>query len=328
MFDNDSNSEKFSLKYQKEVPKDYAISKIQFTFEFIYLVLKRDASIDGAIKDITDEYELFEYNLKDYLTENKFIIDKTNRDEFSKQIKKYNTKSLKKILKKHGLKTSGKRDRIEKRISDNNLLGNNYYLSSKSKIFYKNKKRRMRIFKEYLHDYYYFNEFNEFYMNNYRKKEANIPTEFINQHINKSIEDKSHINYTFNNRIMAEYFFKKEDYRKMLEYVLKNYCMDLNPIWKINELENHVGVFLDTYKNLIFLQEKLSKNIIISNYYLIWNSFNFDRIIVSKYDGYRYLKDILNLKGYDKINEDLNNHFYCNEDLKIKKIIQKTLFDF
>ena len=40
------------------------------------------------------------------------------------------------------------------------------------------------------------------------------------------------------------------------------------------------------------------------------------------------LKDILNLKDFNKINSNLKEHFYNNKDLKIKKILQKTLFDF
>ena len=61
---------------------------------------------------------------------------------------------------------------------------------------------------------------------------------------------------------------------------------------------------------------------------MVWDSFNFDEIIVSKYDGYRCLKDILNFKDRYKINADLDKRFYSNENLKIKKITQKTLFDF
>ena len=61
---------------------------------------------------------------------------------------------------------------------------------------------------------------------------------------------------------------------------------------------------------------------------MIWDSFDFENIIVSKYDGYRCLKDILNLKDYNRIVDDLENRFYDNDDLKIKKITQKTLFDF
>jgi hypothetical protein len=328
MFDSNSDLEKFSLKYSNDVPEGYEISEMQFTFDFIYLVLKRDVSIEAAIKSVADEYDLAKNYLNEYLVENKYILNKTNKNEFSEMLKKHNTKSLKKILKSHGLKTSGKRERIEKRILENNLLGNEYYLSSKSKIFYKNKKRRINIFNEYLSDRYYFNEFNDFYMDNYRKKEANIPIEFINQHINKSVEDKNHRNYTFNNYIMAEHFFLKDNYRKMLEHVLKIYCMNLNPVWKINDLNEHHGFSIEIYDCLTFLCEKLGKNIIISNYYLIWDSFNFDRIIVSKYEGYRYLKDILNLKSYSRIVQDLEKRYYSNDNLKIKKITQKTLFDF
>ena len=322
-----SDNKKFSIKYS-DVSKDYDLSEMQFTFDFIYLVLKRNYSIEGALKGVSNEYDLSEVYLKDYLIENKYLINKKNMTEFSNQLKRYNTKSLKKILKKYGLKTSGKRERIEKRIFENNLLADNFYLSSKSKIFYKNKKRRINIFNEYLYDHYYFNEFNEFYINNYRKKEDKIPVEFIAQHINKSIEDKNHENYISNTQIMADCFFKKENYHKMLDYVLKKYCMNLNPIWKIPELNKHIGLYMDTYEDLIFLKNELSKNTIISNYYLIWDSFNFDRTILTKFDGYRYLKDILNYKNYNKINQDLNNKFYCNKNLKIKKVIQKTLFDF
>lgn len=127
---------------------------------------------------------------------------------------------------------------------------------------------------------------------------------------------------------MAAHFSNIEDYRKMLEYVLKDFCMNLNPVWKIDEIADYGGINRKTYDNLVFLKDKLSKNTIISNFYLIWDSFNFERIIVPKYDGYRCLKDILNLKDYDKINRDLYNRFYANENLKIKKITQKTLFDF
>ena len=127
---------------------------------------------------------------------------------------------------------------------------------------------------------------------------------------------------------MAKHFLEKGNYKKMLLYVLKNYSMDLNPIWKIDELKQHSGLDKGTYDYLLLLQKKLSKNIVINAYYPVWDSFDFDRIIVSKYDGYKYLKDILNFKDYDKINEALQNRFYLNDDLNIKKITQKTLFDF
>ena len=325
MFDD---REKFSLIYDGNVPKDYDRSQLQYTFDFIYLVLKRDASIDGAIRGVANEYGLSEDYLKDYLVENKYILNRTNKNLINEQLKQYNTKALKKLLKKHGLKASGKRKRIEERIIESNLIGSEYYLSSKSRVFYKNKKRRIRIFNDCLSDYYYFNEFNDYYMDNYRKKEAKIPIEYIKKHIEKAIEDKNHKNYTYNTQVMIKHYHDKENYRRMLEYVLKNYCMNLNPIWRIDDLKNHGGFHISICNYLILLQEKLSKNIIISNYYLVWDSFNFDRIIVPKYEGYRILKDILHLKDYYKIIKDLNSRFYDNDDLKIKKITQKTLFDF
>ena len=127
---------------------------------------------------------------------------------------------------------------------------------------------------------------------------------------------------------MAKYFYKKEKCRKMLEYELNVFCMNLNPIWKINDLNNHVGISKDSHNNLLFLKNELSKNTIISTFYLIWDSFDFNTVIVSKYDAYRCLKDILNNKSLDKINRNLKEKFYSNENLKIKKITQKTLFDF
>ena len=318
--------EKFSLKYDDNVPADYDKSKLQYTFDFIYLVLKRGASIDGALRGVANEYDLSQEYLMDYLVENKYLLNKTNKSIIEEQLKQFNTKALKKILKKHGLKASGKRKRIEERIIENNLLGN--YLSSKSRVFYKNKKRRMRIFNDYLFDNYYFTEFNDYYMDSYRKKEAKIPVEYIKKHIRKAIDEKNHKNYAYNTCIMAEHYFKKEKCLKMLEYVLKNYCMNLNPVWKIDELNGHNGFSILIYDDLIYLYEKLSKNTIISNYYLVWDSFNFDRIIVPKYEGYRILKDIMHLKDYNDIINDLSNRFYNNDDLKIKRITQKTLFDF
>ena len=183
MFETNSISQKFSLKYADNVPKGYDISEIQFTFDFIYLVLKREASIAAAVESVSNEYGLSKDYLMDYFIENKYILDKRDFNDFSKQIKDYNTKSLKKLLKKHGLKKSGKRNTLVKRIFENNLLGGGYRISSKSKVFYKNKKRRIRIFEEYLSDNYYFTEFNDFYMDNYRKKKDKIPIEFINRHI-------------------------------------------------------------------------------------------------------------------------------------------------
>ena len=328
MFDDTSYLEKFSLKYSENVPKDYDISEIQFTYDFVFPVLKQDAAIDEAIDGVVKEYKLSEDYLREYFIENKYILNKAKMKDISAQLNEYNTKTLKKILKSHGIKASGKREKIEKRIIDNKLIGNEYYLSSKSKVFYKNKKRRIRIFNQYLSNHYYFNEFNEFYMDNYRKKEVNIPIEFINIHIRKAMDEKNHESYVLNNQVMAEHFFKKENNRKMLVHVLKNYCMNINPIWKINDLEDHNGVLLETYENLVFLHDNFSKNTIINTFYFIWDSFDFEKIIVTKYDAYRILKDILNLKNLDKINSDLNKRFYENEDLKIKHITQKTLFDF
>ena len=137
MMDYNNDLEKFSLKYDNDVPKGYDFSEIQLTFDFIYLVLKSNASIDNAIEGAAYEYGVSESYLRDYLIENKYIINRTNKNEFSKQLKKHNTKSLKRMLKKHGLKTSGKRERIEKRIFEHNLIKNSYYLSSNSKTFYK-----------------------------------------------------------------------------------------------------------------------------------------------------------------------------------------------
>ena len=328
MFDNNVYSRKLSLKYMKDVPKDYDVSRIQYTFDFIYLVLKRNARIDSAVKGVANEYGLSESYLMNYLVENKYILSKGDMDAFSKQLKDYSTKALKKILKKHGLKTSGKREKIEKRIFENNLLASGYHLSSKSKVFYKNKKRRIKIYKECLCEYYYFNEFNDFYMDNYRKKEAKIPVEFIKLHINKSVEDENHGNYTFNNHVMVEHYILKKNYGKMLDYVLKIFCMNINPIWKITELKEHIGIFLDNYNHLICLKDELGKNRIINTFYLIWDSFDFNRIIVPKFEAYRVLKDILNIKDYYKLNNKLYERFYGNDDLKIKRITQKTLFDF
>lgn len=320
--------DKLSIKYDDNVPKGYDVSKIQYTFDFIYLVLRRDATIDVAISEVSDKYGISQEYLKDYLIENKYILDKTKKHEFKKQLKQYSTKTLKRILKKHGLRKSGKRETIENRIFESSLLRNNYQLSSKSKVFFKNKKRRIRIYNEYLSEYYYFNEFNEYYMDNFRKKEAKIPVEYIKVHINKAIDDENHKKYTYNTQVMIEHYHQTEKYRKMLEYVLRMYCMNINPIWKIDSLKEHGGFHISVYNNLVMLHEKLGKNSIISNYYLIWDSFNFDRIIVPKYEGYRILKDILHLKDYQNIIKDLNERFYDNEDLKIKKITQKTLFDF
>ena len=320
--------DKLSIKYDDNVPKGYDVSKIQYTFDFIYLVLRRDATIDVAISEVSDKYGISQEYLKDYLIENKYILDKTKKHEFKKQLKQYSTKTLKRILKKHGLRKSGKRETIENRIFESSLLRNNYQLSSKSKVFFKNKKRRIRIYNEYLSEYYYFNEFNEYYMDNFRKKEAKIPVEYIKVHINKAYDDENHKKYTYNTQVMIEHYHQTEKYRKMLEYVLRMYCMNINPIWKIDSLKEHGGFHISVYNNLVMLHEKLGKNSIISNYYLIWDSFNFDRIIVPKYEGYRILKDILHLKDYQNIIKDLNERFYDNEDLKIKKITQKTLFDF
>ena len=102
MFDLDFD-EKISLKYAEDVPENYDISEMRYTFDFIYQVLKRDAQIGSAIREVANEYGLSEDNLKDFLIENKYILSKMNKDDFSKQIKCYSTKSLKKILKKHGL---------------------------------------------------------------------------------------------------------------------------------------------------------------------------------------------------------------------------------
>jgi hypothetical protein len=328
MFDYSPDFEKISLKYPDDVPKGYDVSRMQYTFDFIYLVLKRDSRIDSAVRGVAMEYELPEMSLRNYLIEDKYILDNANMNDFSKQVKGYNTKSLKKMLKKHGLKTSGKRERIEKRIFESGLLGNSYRLSSKSKVFYRNKKRRVNIFNEHLSDYYYFDEFNEFYMDNYRKKKANIPIEFINIHIRKSVEDENHGSYALNNYILAEHFSKQKNYRKMLECVLRIFCMNVNPIWKIDELKDHGGIAVETYNTLLFLQDELGRNAVINTFYLIWDSFDFDRIIVPKYDAYRYLKDMLNGKDYSRINDSLVERFYSNDNLKIKKITQKTLFDF
>ena len=52
MFAYNNNLEKFSLKYTTDIPKDYDLSEIQFTFDFICLVLKRNKDIDYSIKEI------------------------------------------------------------------------------------------------------------------------------------------------------------------------------------------------------------------------------------------------------------------------------------
>lgn len=321
-------NEKLSLKYSNNVPEGYDVSQIQYTYDFIYLVYKRDASIKGALRGVANEYGLSEDFLMNYLVKNKYLLSKSSPDEISAQLRSYNTKALKKILKKHGLKTSGKREKIEERLIEMGLFGNDYYLSYNSKRFYENKKRRIRIFENFLFDYYYFCEFNEYYMNNFQKKEDKIPVEFIKQHINKAIEDENHRMFTLNNQVMVEVFYNQKKCKRMLEYVLKNFCINLNPVWKADDLSGHGGIAEETYGNLMYLRSKIGKNRIISAYFVVWDSFNFEKFIVSKYTGYRCLKDLLNFKDYRKILSDLDEKYYSNTDLKIKTITQKTLFDF
>ena len=329
MFDFNDFDEKFSLKYSKgNVPKDYDISELFFTFDFINLVYKKENSIDEAVSAVSKKYRLNEQYLMDYFSNNNYILNKSNKNEISNQLKSYNTKSLKKLLKSHGLKASGKREKIEQRIIDNNLLGNNYYLSSKSRIFHKNKKRRVRIFNKYLSDFYYFDEFNEYYMDNFRKKENKIPTVYVDYHIEKAIEDKNHRNYVYNTYILSKIYHEYGNNKKMLENVLRIYCVTLNPVWRLDDLSNHGGFSYEIYNILQYLKGVLGKNRIISAYSAIWDSFNFESIIVPKYIGYRYLKQILAFKNYNKIIEELDEQFYSNENLKVKRIVQKTLFDF
>ena len=80
--DYNNDLEKFSLKYDNDVPKGYDFSEIQLTFDFIYRVLKRDARIDSAIEGAAYEYGVSENYLNDYLIENKYIINTTNKNEF------------------------------------------------------------------------------------------------------------------------------------------------------------------------------------------------------------------------------------------------------
>ena len=327
MFSHYDFEGKFSLKYST-IPRGYDISEIQFVFDFIYLVHKRDASIDKAIEGVAYEYGLSQDYLKNYLIENKYILSKFDENLFLKQVENLNTKSLKKLLKMHGLKASGKRDKLINRIRDNKLLSNDYYLSSKSRVFYKNKKRRINIFNALPQDFYYFDEFNEYYMDNFRKKVDKIPVEFIKLYINKAATDEDHKMFALNNSVLAEHFYLKKDYKSMLEYVLNIFCINLNPIWKIDDLDNHGGLSSDNCNQLLFLKGVLGKNRIISAYFVVWDSFNFEKIIVSKYAGYKYLKDILNYKDYHRIVKELENNYYSNADLKIKRIVQKTLFDF
>ena len=319
---------KLSLDYYDNVPENYDVSQMQFTYDFIYMVLKGNESIDSAIKGVSDKYKLSESYLNDYLLENKYVLKKTNHEETLRQLKMHNTKALKKILKSHGLKASGKIKKIEQRILEHDLLGSNCRLSSKSRVFYKNKKRRMAIFDQYLSGNYYFCEFNEYYMGNFRKKEENIPIEFINRHIGRAIENENHSMFVLNNHIMTEHFLEKQNYKRMLEHVLNVFCINMNPVWKIDELKSHEGISAKTYDYLLFLIEKIGKNRIISAYFVVWDSFNFEKVIVSKYAGYKYLKKILNSHDRISINRDLERNFYSRDDLRIKTVTQKTLFDF
>lgn len=318
---------KFSLNYS-EVPEDYNISEIQFVFDFIYLVHKLDSGIDSAVRSVAFEYDLSQEYLWDYLIDNKYILNRPNKVQFSKQVEKFSTKFLKNILRSNGFSTSGRRKRIVERIFDNNLLGMEYYLSSKSRVFYKNKKRRFDIFNSLPKDYFYFNEFNEFYMNNFRKKVDKISISFVELFIDKAVCDNDHLLFVAANNVLAEFFQVRKNYKKMLSYVLSVYCIDLNPIWKVDDLNNHYGLSFDNYNCLLFLFSKLGKNRVISSFFVVWDSFNFEKIIVSKYSAYRCLKDIVHYKSYSKISDSLNDEFYSNDDLKVKKIVQKTLFDF
>ena len=329
MFDQiNSFDKKFSINYPDgNVPDNYDISEMQFTFDFIYLVYKHNLSIDNAIYEVAFKYTIPSDDLKNYLVENNYILSKTTRSEYLNQIKKYNTKSLKKILKANGLKNSGKREKIEERIIEHKLIDRDFVLSYKSKLFYKNKKRRMSIFDEFFKDYYFFDEFNDYYMDNFRKKKNKIPIDYVNCHIEKAINDKNHRNYILNLQILSEIYYRYEHHKNMLECVLKMYCVNINPVWEFDDLSEH-GFAIEIYDLLQYLEEVMGKNRIISAYFAVWDSFNFESFIMSKYTGYVYLKDILNHKDYHTILQDLCTKFYWNDDVKVKKVIQKTLFDF
>lgn len=115
MFDLDLD-EKISFKYADNVPEGYDVSEIQYTFDFIDLVFKEDVDIEGSIERVAKKYNLDKFEFKKYLIDNKYILTKIDKREFSNEIKKYTTKHLKRILKSNGLRKSGKRHNLEKRI--------------------------------------------------------------------------------------------------------------------------------------------------------------------------------------------------------------------
>ena len=109
-----NDNEKFSLKYNDNVTADYDRSRLQYTFDFIYLVLKRGANIDSAVRGVANEYELSQDDLMDYLVENKYILNKTKPDEIKELLKQYNTKSLKRFLKSMVLRLQAKGNALKK----------------------------------------------------------------------------------------------------------------------------------------------------------------------------------------------------------------------
>jgi len=315
--------EKMSYKYSLYNKKE---KKGEFDEEYlinlaVYAVLN-SLKIDEFNEQLYDlikyEYDIENFNLKEYIEKNEYVSYTLDKQSWKKIAYTYKVQELKEILKTFKQKTSGRKSELIDRIADNIPLGyiktSNPNLTSKG-IKYLEDNVDLITYSTYLEDYIY-DEYIQYSIEN-PGEYIQQPIDFLDEHIDYAIYTKNHYHLTHTLAIQARLYSEKEDYERTLQLTLQRFIIDLNMIYIKEEfIPYNIPIQQSTAHNIYSLNQLLGHQNFKNTFNQIYKTFKEDNLRLTYDETYEIISQLLINTNLNRLNTIIINTYYMDKKVQ------------
>lgn len=328
-------SYKYSLYNKKEKKRSF---DEEYLIKLAVYALLNSLKIEEFSEQLYDtikyEYNIEDFNLKEYIEEKEYISYTLDKNSWQKIAPSYKVAQLKEILKAFKQKTSGKKAELIDRITDNIPLeyiktGNPNITTKGLKYLEDNVK--LILYSNYLEDYI-LDEYLQYCKENPDEEIEQIIA-FLDEHIDYAIYTKNHHHLTNTLVTQAVLYSEKEDYQSALQLTLQRFIIDLNMIYIKEEfIPYNIPIQQSTAQNMYSLNQLMGHKNFKNTFKQIYKTFKEDNLRLSYDETYEIISQLLINTNLNRLNTIIINTYYM--DKKVQKppkhkedITRKTTLD-
>ena len=291
-----------------EIPENYFLNDCVLINDIFYSVFEEYNSVSDAIKDTERFYGISLKHIKDKMIKKNLIEEKLDMDSFDEEISKFANKKLKKILKKNNIEipknNKNLKALIKKEIPEK-IVKKELSVSDKGIEYREKTAHKIELFDDCCMENSYYQEFYDLCLKNPDKSDEDNLLDFMDQHIELSIERKDHCNLISFYENKGYFYNVHMDYLENgLDEVLKQFSMSVNPIYLPEKYYKDYEVVNEYInQNIVELTNRLSTEFIKTRFDHIWDSFEFEKEFITKQEALIYLEKMMyNRDAYKEIN--------------------------